>query len=74
LDRVLNPSAWLQAASILKPAIAHFSMTVEGFSVDPIKQALTDHRVMRGDPGPMKTWLGMRGPHAGEGTPVWCAR
>jgi len=55
-----------------KPAIAHFCMTVEGFSVGAITQALADHGVMKGSPGPLKTWVRTRGPNAGgaaEGTP-----
>ena len=55
-----------------KPAIAHFCMTVEGFSVERITSALVDHGVMKGNPGPMKTWVRMRGPNAGgaeDGTP-----
>jgi catechol 2,3-dioxygenase-like lactoylglutathione lyase family enzyme len=55
-----------------KPAIAHFCMTVDRFSVERVTKALADHRVTKGDPGPMKTWVRMRGPDAGgadEGTP-----
>jgi catechol 2,3-dioxygenase-like lactoylglutathione lyase family enzyme len=55
-----------------KPAIAHFCMTVEHFTVDGITQALADHGVTKGTPGPMKTWVRTRGPNAGgakEGTP-----
>jgi catechol 2,3-dioxygenase-like lactoylglutathione lyase family enzyme len=47
-------------------------MTVENFNVDRIQKALADHGVAKGDPGPMKTWVRMRGPDAGgapEGTP-----
>jgi len=54
------------------PAIAHFCMTVDRFSVDRITKALVDHGVTKGDPGPLKTWVRMRGPDAGgapEGTP-----
>jgi catechol 2,3-dioxygenase-like lactoylglutathione lyase family enzyme len=55
-----------------KPAIAHYCMTVENFSVDGITKVLADHAVTKGNPGPMKTWVRMRGPNAGgapEGTP-----
>jgi catechol 2,3-dioxygenase-like lactoylglutathione lyase family enzyme len=55
-----------------KPAIAHLCMTVEGFSVEGITKALTEHGVTKGDAGPMKTWVRTRGPDAGgavEGTP-----
>jgi catechol 2,3-dioxygenase-like lactoylglutathione lyase family enzyme len=55
-----------------KPAIAHFCMTVDGFSVEGITKTLADHGVMKGDRGPMNTWVRMRGPDAGgakEGTP-----
>jgi catechol 2,3-dioxygenase-like lactoylglutathione lyase family enzyme len=55
-----------------KPAIAHYCMTVENFSVDGITKMLADHGVTKGSPGPMKTWVRMRGPNAGgapEGTP-----
>ena len=55
-----------------KPAIAHFCMTVDGFSVEGITKALVDHGVTKGSPGPMKTWVRTRGPNAGgapEGTP-----
>src|ERR1700731_3544685 len=55
-----------------KPAIAHYCMTVEGFTVDGITKMLADHGVIKGSPGPMKTWVRMRGPDAGgapEGTP-----
>jgi catechol 2,3-dioxygenase-like lactoylglutathione lyase family enzyme len=61
-----------QGASNAKPAIAHYCMTVENFSVDAITKVLTDHGVTKGNPGPMKTWVRMRGPNAGgapEGTP-----
>src|SRR5579863_2495178 len=54
-----------------RPAIAHFCMTVDGFSVAGITKSLADHGVVKGDPGPMKTWVRMRGPEAGgakEGT------
>ena len=55
-----------------KPGIAHFCMTVERFSVARITEMLADHGVTKGEPGPMKTWVRMRGPDAGgdkEGTP-----
>jgi catechol 2,3-dioxygenase-like lactoylglutathione lyase family enzyme len=55
-----------------KPAIAHFCMTVDGFSVERLTQALVDHGLTKGGQGPMKTWVRMRGPDAGgapEGTP-----
>ena len=55
-----------------KPAIAHFCMTVDRFNVARITDALANHGVTKGDPGPMKTWVRMRGPDAGgakEGTP-----
>src|SRR5579871_93864 len=55
-----------------KPAIAHFCMTVDGFTVDGITKALADHGVTKDNPGPMKTWVRTRGPNAGggpEGTP-----
>jgi catechol 2,3-dioxygenase-like lactoylglutathione lyase family enzyme len=61
-----------QGGANAKPAIAHFCMTVENFSVDRIQKALADHGVAKGDPGPMKTWVRMRGPDAGgapQGTP-----
>ena len=61
-----------QGGANAKPAIAHFCMTVENFNVDRIQKALADHGVAKGDPGPMKTWVRMRGPDAGgapEGTP-----
>jgi catechol 2,3-dioxygenase-like lactoylglutathione lyase family enzyme len=61
-----------QGGAGAKPAIAHFCMTVEGFSVDRITKALEDHGVAKGNPGPLKTWVRMRGPSAGgaaEGTP-----
>src|SRR5579862_3093196 len=34
-----------------KPAIAHFCMTVEHFTVDGIRQVLADHGVTKGSPG-----------------------
>src|SRR6202043_1648559 len=43
-----------------KPGIAHFCMTVEGFSVDGITKALADHGITKGAPGPLKTWVRMR--------------
>ena len=55
-----------------KPAIAHFCMTVEHFGVEAATNALARHGVTKGDPGPMKTWVRMRGPDAGgdkNGTP-----
>jgi catechol 2,3-dioxygenase-like lactoylglutathione lyase family enzyme len=55
-----------------RPAIAHFCMTADRFSVAGITKSLADHGVVKGAPGPMKTWLRMRGPDAGgakEGTP-----
>jgi catechol 2,3-dioxygenase-like lactoylglutathione lyase family enzyme len=55
-----------------KPAIAHFCMTVEGFTVDGITRALADHGVMKGAPGALKTWVRTRRPNAGgsaEGAP-----
>jgi catechol 2,3-dioxygenase-like lactoylglutathione lyase family enzyme len=55
-----------------RPAIAHFCMTVDGFSVEAITKSLADHGVGKGDPGPMKTWVRMRGPESGGakgGTP-----
>jgi hypothetical protein len=47
-------------------------MTVEHFTVDGITQALADHGVTKGSPGPLKTWVRTRGPNAvgaKEGTP-----
>jgi catechol 2,3-dioxygenase-like lactoylglutathione lyase family enzyme len=61
-----------QGSANAKPGIAHFCMTVENFNVDRIQKALADHGVAKGDPGPMKTWVRMRGPDAGgaqQGTP-----
>jgi len=61
-----------QGGANAKPAIAHFCMTVENFNVDRIQKTLADHGVAKGDPGPMKTWVRMRGPDAGgapQGTP-----
>jgi catechol 2,3-dioxygenase-like lactoylglutathione lyase family enzyme len=61
-----------QGGATAKSAIAHFCMTVDRFSVARITKALADHGVMKGDPGPMKTWVRLRGPDAGgskEGTP-----
>src|SRR5580704_2000995 len=55
-----------------KPGIAHFCMTVDQFSVAGITSELARHGVTKGDPGPMTTWVRMRGPDAGgdkEGTP-----
>ncbi len=55
-----------------KPGIAHFCMTVERFSVDGLTKSLAEHGVTKGDRGPMKTWLSVRGPNAGgdkDGTP-----
>jgi catechol 2,3-dioxygenase-like lactoylglutathione lyase family enzyme len=55
-----------------KPAIAHFCMTVDGYSVDGITKAAAVHGIAKGGPGPMKTWVRTRGPNAGgamEGTP-----
>ncbi len=55
-----------------RPAIAHFCMTVDRFSVAGVTKSLADHGVVEGDPGPMKTWVRTRGPDAGgarEGTP-----
>jgi catechol 2,3-dioxygenase-like lactoylglutathione lyase family enzyme len=55
-----------------KPAIAHFCMTVDDFSVDGITNAVVGHGVAKGNPGAMKTWVRTRGPNAGgaaEGTP-----
>ncbi len=54
-----------------QPAIAHFCMTVDRFSVSRIMKTLADHGVTKGNPGPMKTWVRLRGPDAGgarEGT------
>jgi catechol 2,3-dioxygenase-like lactoylglutathione lyase family enzyme len=50
-----------------KPGIAHFCMTVQNFSVDGITQALIDHGVAKGSPGPLKTWVRTRGANAGGG-------
>ena len=47
-----------------KPAIAHFCMTVEHFTVNGITQALADHGVTKGSPGPLMTWVRTRGPNA----------
>lgn len=61
-----------QSGANARPAIAHFCMTVDRFSVERVTRALADHGVLKGDPGPMKTWVRMRGPDAGganEGTP-----
>ena len=61
-----------QGSGNVRPRIAHFCMTIEGFSVDSVTKALAGHGVMKGSPGPMKTWLSVRGPNAGgaeEGTP-----
>ena len=61
-----------QAGPNVKPSIAHFCMTLDGFSVARITETLAAHGVTKGDPGPMKTWVRMRGPDAGgapEGTP-----
>jgi catechol 2,3-dioxygenase-like lactoylglutathione lyase family enzyme len=61
-----------QGGANAKPAIAHFCMTVDGFSVEGITNALAEHGVTKGNPGPMQTWVRMRGPNAGgapEGTP-----
>src|SRR5439155_10629692 len=61
-----------QGGANAKPAIAHFCMTVDPFSVERVTKALADHGVAKGDQGPMKTWVRMRGPDAGggkEGTP-----
>ena len=56
-----------QGGPSAKPGIAHFCMTVEGFSVDGVTEALIEHGVAKGSPGPMKTWVRMRGPNAGGG-------
>ena len=61
-----------QGGANARPGIAHFCMTVENFNVDRIQKALADHGVAKGGPGPMKTWVRMRGPDAGgapQGTP-----
>lgn len=53
-------------------AIAHFCMTVDGFSAAGVTKSLGRHGVPKGDPGPLKTWVKIRGPEAGgakEGTP-----
>jgi catechol 2,3-dioxygenase-like lactoylglutathione lyase family enzyme len=42
-------------------------MTVDRFSVERVTKALADHGVAKGDPGPMKTWVRMRGSDAGGG-------
>ncbi len=55
-----------------KPAIGHFCMTVDNFNVDRLTKILGEHGIAKGDPGPLKTWVRMRGPDAGgapEGTP-----
>jgi catechol 2,3-dioxygenase-like lactoylglutathione lyase family enzyme len=51
-----------------KPAIAHFCMTVKGFSVDGVTKALVDHGITKGDAGPLRTWVRTRGPNAGGGS------
>jgi len=53
-----------QGGANAQPAIAHFCMTVDVFSVDGITKALADHGVTKGNPGRMKTWVRMRGPNA----------
>ncbi len=61
-----------QGGSNAPPGIAHFCMTVDQFSVDRLTRALAGHGVTKGDSGPMKTWVRMRGPTAGSdknGTP-----
>jgi catechol 2,3-dioxygenase-like lactoylglutathione lyase family enzyme len=61
-----------QGGANAKPAIAHFCMTVDGFSVERITRSLAEHGVAKGDPGPLKTWVRLRGPDAGgdqAGTP-----
>src|ERR1700730_2662357 len=61
-----------QGGANAKPSIAHFCMTVDRFSVTRITKALADHGVTKGEPGPMRTWVRMRGRDAGgakEGTP-----
>jgi len=61
-----------QGGPSAKPAIAHFCMTVDRFSVAHIAKTLADHGVTKGDPGRMKTWVRLRGPDAGGskgGTP-----
>jgi catechol 2,3-dioxygenase-like lactoylglutathione lyase family enzyme len=54
-----------QGAPNAKPAIAHFCMTVEKFSIEGVTKALGEHGVIKGDAGAMKTWVRMRG----DGTP-----
>ena len=61
-----------QAGANTSPAIAHFCMTVDAFNTTRITRALIDHGFSEGRPGPLKTWVRMRGPDAGgaqEGTP-----
>lgn len=61
-----------QGAPGARPAIAHFCMTVDDFSVAGITEKLAAHGVMKGEPGPLKTWVRMRGLESGgarEGTP-----
>jgi catechol 2,3-dioxygenase-like lactoylglutathione lyase family enzyme len=55
-----------------RPAIAHFCMTVDRFTVAKVTKSLADYGVLKGNPGPMKTWVRTRGPDGGgakEGTP-----
>ena len=55
-----------------RPGVAHFCMTVDRFNVAGVTKSLADHGVVKGNPGPMKTWVKTRGTDAGgakEGTP-----
>jgi len=61
-----------QGGSNAKAAIAHFCMTIDNFNADRITNILAGHGVTKGEPGPLKMWVRMRGPDAGgarEGTP-----
>jgi catechol 2,3-dioxygenase-like lactoylglutathione lyase family enzyme len=63
----------LSAAGSNPPAIGHFCISVENFSVDGVMRTLADHGIQRSDTsGPMKARVRMRGPENGgarEGTP-----
>lgn len=61
-----------QTAPNARPGIEQFSMTVAKFNIPAITNSLATHGVTQAGPGPMKTWVKMRGPEAGgapNGTP-----